>query len=151
MFSIGQTYSPLLYFFVAGLILPIIVWLLARRFPRSIIRYFNAPILFGGTGLIPPATVLNYFTWGIVGFVFNKYIRSRWGGWWIYYNYVVSAGLDVGLMLSTILIFLTLFMTNTNFPSWWGVSISKNTMDAQGTAIQTTLGPGESFGPKTWS
>ena len=151
MFSIGHTYSPLLYFFLAGLLLPILIYVLARRFPRSGVKYISAPIIFGGTGLLPPATVLNYTSWGIVGFVFNKYIRSRWGGWWTYYNYVVSAGLDVGLMLSTILIFLTLYMTNTSFPSWWGVDITESTMDMEGSAVQVTMGSGETFGPKTWA
>jgi OPT family oligopeptide transporter len=97
MFSIHELYSPLLIFFAVGAILPVVVYFLARAFPKSPIRYINAPILFGGAGLIPPATPLNYLSWGIVGFVFNKYIRGRYRGWWMQYNYVFSAGLDVGL------------------------------------------------------
>lgn len=151
IFSGGQIYNPLMYFFLAGFLLPIAVYLVARKWPRSPARYINAPIIFGGTGLIPPATPLNYLSWGIVGFIFNKLIRDRYRGWWSYYNFITSAALDVGLMLSTILIFLALFMTNTSFPSWWGTSIAENTMDASGTAIRVTLPPGEQFGPKSWS
>lgn len=151
IFSGGQIYNPLMYFFLAGFLLPIAVYLLARKWPRSPARYINAPIIFGGTGLIPPATPLNYLSWGIVGFIFNKLIRDRHRGWWSYYNFITSAALDVGLMLSTILIFLTLFMTNTSFPSWWGTSIAENTMDASGNAIRVRLAPGETFGPKSWS
>jgi hypothetical protein len=67
------------------------------------------------------------------------------------YNYVLSAGLDVGLALCTILIFLTLNLTSTDFPSWWGTDIAQNTMDASDSAIQIVLPEGQTFGPKTWS
>jgi OPT family oligopeptide transporter len=89
IFSPGQLYHSMLYFFIAGLVLPIVIYLGARQFPRSPIRYMNAPIIFGGSGLIPPATPLNYLSWGIVGFVFNKFIRNRHRGWWMYYNYIL--------------------------------------------------------------
>lgn len=150
VFSVGQLYSPLMFFWIAGAVLPVVIYLLARTFPQSPIRYLNAPIIFGGSGLIPPATPLNYLSWGIIGFVFNKYIRGHWPGWWAHYNYVLSAGLDVGLALCTILIFLTLSLTNTSFPSWWGTSIATSTMDASNAAIQVKLPPGETFGPKIW-
>ncbi|KAJ5762703.1 Sexual differentiation process protein isp4 [Penicillium manginii] len=150
MFSIGQIYSPLMFFWIAGLILPIVIYFGARTWPKSSIRYLNAPLIFSGAGLIPPATPLNYLSWGIVGFIFNKWIRDRWRGWWMQYNYVLSAGLDVGLALCTILIFLTLNLTGTEFPAWWGTNIAANTMDAQDTAIRTPLAEGQTFGPATW-
>jgi OPT family small oligopeptide transporter len=147
IFSPGAIYAPMLWFFLVGAIVPVLFYLGARAFPKSPIRFLNAPILFGGSGLIPPATPLNYLSWGIVGFFFNKYIRNRWRGWWMHYNYVFSAGLDVGLALCTILIFVTLRLTNSRFPSWWGVDIASNTMDALDRAIQSPLAAGETFGP----
>jgi OPT family oligopeptide transporter len=150
MFSTGQLYSPLMFFFLAGLILPIVIYFVARTFPRSPAKYLNAPIIFGGAGLIPPATPLNYLSWGIVGFVFNKFIRDRWRGWWMQYNYVLSAGLDVGLALCTILIFLTLNLTSTSFPEWWGTRIAADTLDMADAAIQIPLAEGERFGPASW-
>lgn len=150
MFSPGQIFSGLMYFWIAGFLLPIIIYVLARIFPRSPIRYVSAPILFGGSALIPPATPLNYLSWGIVGLIFNKYIRSHWRGWWMQYNYVLSAGLDVGLALCTILIFLTLNLTHTKFPEWWGTKIAEETMDAAGTAVQIVLPEDEKFGPTSW-
>ena len=150
IFSPGALYNCMLYFFIPGLLLPIAIYLLARAYPRSPARFLSAPIIFGGAGLIPPATPLNYLSWGIVGFIFNKWIRNRWRGWWMQYNYCLSAGLDVGLALSTILIFCALSLTQTDFPDWWGVSGAASTMDAMGTAVQAVLGPGEKFGPATW-
>jgi OPT family oligopeptide transporter len=151
IFSVGQLYSPLMFFWIAGAVLPVAIYFGARALPRSPIRYLSAPLIFSGAGLIPPATPLNYLSWGIVGFVFNKLIRDRFRGWWMQYNYVLSAGLDVGLALCTILIFLTLNLTSTDFPSWWGTDIAQNTMDASDSAIQIVLPEGQTFGPKTWS
>lgn len=147
IFSPGQMYSPMMWFWLAGFILPVVIYLGARAFPKSPIRYLSAPIIFGGSGLIPPATPLNYLSWGIVGFIFNKWIKDRWRGWWMQYNYVFSAGLDVGLDLSTIVIFIGLALWNHSMPSWWGVNVADNTMDAQDTAIQVT---GVTFGPTKW-
>jgi OPT family small oligopeptide transporter len=151
MFSPGQLYASLQWFWLAGAALPIALFVAAKLLRNTkyarYVRLLNAPIIFGGANLIPPATPLNYLSWGIVGFIFNKWIRDRWRGWWMQYNYVLSAGLDVGLALSTILIFLTLNLTKTEFPSWWGTNVAANTMDAAGTAVQVT---GVKFGPESW-
>ncbi|KAL4741238.1 OPT oligopeptide transporter protein-domain-containing protein [Aspergillus similis] len=151
MFSPGQLYASLQWFWLAGAALPVAIFVAAKLLRNTkyarYVRLLNAPIIFGGSSLIPPATPLNYLSWGIVGFIFNKLIRDRWRGWWMQYNYVLSAGLDVGLALCTILIFLTLNLTKTEFPSWWGTNIAADTMDAAGTAVQVT---GVKFGPESW-
>jgi OPT family small oligopeptide transporter len=150
IFSPGQIYSPMLWFFLIGAILPVVFWVLSKKFPRSPIRYINVPVITGGSGLIPPATPLNYLSWGIVGFIFNKYIRGKYFGWWSVYNYITSAALDTGLAISTIVIFFALSLSNTSFPDWWGNTIAVSTMDAQGTAVQKIVAQGETFGPKSW-
>jgi len=82
-------------------------------------------ILFGGVGLIPPATALNYIPWAMVGFVFQYLIRRRRFSFWAKYNCtfehfivpwaasadlwtyadVLSAALDAGTAISVVLIF----------------------------------------------
>lgn len=150
MFSPGSIYSPMMWFWLAGAILPVAIYICARIWPKSPVRYLSAPIIFGGAGLIPPATPLNYLSWGIVGFIFNKYIKDRWRGWWMHYNYVFSAGLDVGLALSTIVMFVCLQLWNVNFPSWWGTDIAANTLDASYMAVEATVPEGQKFGPTEW-
>lgn len=120
MFSGDALYAKLQYFWLAGAILPVILYFAARRWPKSPARLLSAPIIFGGTGDIPPATPLNYLSWAIVGLFFNKYIRDKYRGWWMRFNYITSAGLDAGLAISTIVIVLTLSLTNTEAPRWWG-------------------------------
>jgi OPT family small oligopeptide transporter len=147
IFSSGQIYGNLMYFFIVGTLTPPLFYFLARTFPRSNFRFLNAPLIFGGSGAIPPATTLNYTSWGIVGFVFNKYIKNRYRGWWSNYNYITSAGMDTGLALSTIVIFLCLQLTNQTAPVWWGNTVISTTLEANYQAIQVT---GETFGPTSW-
>jgi hypothetical protein len=76
--------------------------------------------MLGAMGWLPPATPLNFSTWAFVGLVFNYGIRNKYNGWWKSYNYITAAGLDSGLIICTILIFLTLTLTGTDVPQWWG-------------------------------
>ncbi|KAI1907448.1 hypothetical protein LOZ61_006141 [Ophidiomyces ophidiicola] len=150
IFSGKSIYAGLQYFWVAGALAPILFYTIARIWPRSKARFVNTPILFGGTLLLPPATPLNYLSWAIVGFIFQKYIRYRFTGWWMRFNYITSAALDTGLAISTIVIIMVLELTNTNFPSWWGNTTALETMDQTGTAIIDPIPAGMTFGPKVW-
>lgn len=150
IFSPGQIYSGLFVFFIVGAITPVVIYLAAKRWPKSPIKYLMAPLIFGGSGSIPPATPLNYLSWGIVGFLFQHWIRKRWFGWWSRLNFLTSSGLDLGLALSTLVIFFAFTLNNINPPSWWGNNVVLATMDAQDTAIQVVLPQGQTFGPKTW-
>ena len=88
-----------------GAIAPVIPWALTKRWPNSVFRYVNLPVIFAGTGLIPPATAVNYVPWTIVGFIFQYVIRRRHFSWWTKYNYVLSAALDAGSAFGVIIIF----------------------------------------------
>jgi OPT family oligopeptide transporter len=150
MFSGDATYKNLQWFWLAGAAAPVVFFFAAKQWPKSPIRFLSAPLIFGGTGQIPPATPLNYLSWGIVGFIFNKWIRNRYRGWWMRFNYITSAALDSGLAISTILIVLTISLTNTDAPNWWGNVAVYNTMDSLGTAVSKVLPEGATFGPSTW-
>jgi hypothetical protein len=71
---------------------------------------------------------MNYLMWILVGFIFSKFIRDRYRGWWLQYNYLTSAALDAGLALCTILIFLTLQLTKQEPPKWWGNNVVGSTV-----------------------
>jgi OPT family small oligopeptide transporter len=146
IFSPGAIYGALQYYWLIGAGLPVLTYVAARKWPRSFARYIHAPLLLGGTGWIPPATVYIYLCWGVVGFIFNKFIKSRYLGWWKQYNYITSAALDTGLFISTLIIFFTLQLTNTAAPNWWGNVAVFETMDQTDTAVRKKLTNG-TFGP----
>ncbi|KAJ4229924.1 hypothetical protein NW759_003290 [Fusarium solani] len=150
MFSPGQVYSGLFTFFIVGAITPIVIYLAAKRWPRSPVRYLMAPLIFGGAGAIPPATPLNYLSWGVVGFVFQFWIKKRHFRWWTRLNFLTSSALDLGLALATLFIFFAFTLHGVEPPSWWGNNVVSTTMDVQGTAIQAHVAKGERFGPESW-
>jgi len=144
-------YHSMVYFFILGAGAPVLVWLAARKWPKSPARYINTPIIFGGTGYIPPATVLIYSSWAFVGTIFNKVIKGRYPGWWSEFNYITSAALDSGTIICILLIFFALQLPiGITPPQWWGGFNGgfMNNVDWQGTP-QTVLTNG-TFGPTTW-
>jgi len=150
MFSPGQIYYGLFLFFVLGAIVPIFIYMAIKRWPKSPAKYLIAPLIFGGAGSIPPATPLNYLSWGIVGFVFQYLIRHRHFKWWSRLNFLTSSGLDLGLALATLVIFFAFTLHSIDPPKWWGNDIVEGTMDSKGTAVQVILPEGQTFGPREW-
>ncbi|KAJ7682610.1 OPT oligopeptide transporter [Mycena polygramma] len=144
-FSSGQIYNTLVFFFLIGFLCPLGAWLVHLKFPNSFIRYINFPVIFSGTGLIPPASAINYVPWAIVGFTFQYVIRRRHFAWWTKYNYVLSAAMDAGVAISAVLIFFCLQYPRggsigaTNIATWWG-----------NTTPMIALADGQTFGPSTW-
>ncbi|CAD6964877.1 unnamed protein product [Tilletia laevis] len=141
-FSSGQLYSGMLYFFMLGAMLPVPTYFLAKRYPRSWLRYLNWPVIFTATGNMPPATGINVAAFVIVGFIFQYYLRRKHFGWWSSYNYVLSAALDSGTGIATIFIFFTLQYPHGknqafNDGNWWGNTVYANTADFQDMPLRT--------------
>ncbi|KAJ8083693.1 hypothetical protein PM082_002459 [Marasmius tenuissimus] len=150
LFSPGQPYNFTLYFLLIGAALPIPFYFLARRYPLSFWRYVNVPLMFAGAAGIPPASGINYASWALVGFIFNFVIRRRHFRWWMRYNFILSAGLEAGLALSLVAIFLFVSLpTNGKRLEWIGNTIMDKTADFMG--IPLKMPPeGQTFGPSTW-
>ncbi|KAJ7683983.1 OPT oligopeptide transporter [Mycena rosella] len=154
-FSQGQIYYSLTFFFLVGFLCPVGAWLVHKKWPNSFIRYINFPVIFSGTGLIPPASAINYVPWAIVGFVFQYVIRRRHFAWWTKYNYVLSAAMDAGVAISAVLIFFILqypmsgAIGATTVQTWWGNTVYSNTLDGNKTPL-ISLADGETFGPSKW-
>ncbi|KAK0474626.1 OPT oligopeptide transporter protein-domain-containing protein [Armillaria novae-zelandiae] len=72
-FSQGQVYYALVFFFLIGFACQVISYLISLKWPNSIIRYVNFPVIFSGRGAIPPASAINYVPWTIVAFIFQYY------------------------------------------------------------------------------
>ncbi|EIW77497.1 OPT oligopeptide transporter [Coniophora puteana RWD-64-598 SS2] len=153
-YSSGQLYHGLTWFFLIGAACPFVAWLISLKWPNSFIKYVNFPVIFTGTNMIPPATGLNYVSWGIVGFIFQYLIRRRHFSWWTKYNYVLSAALDSGLAIGIVLVFFCLQYPRNgtiganNIDTWWGNTVYLNTADNNATSLLPV--PENGFGPTTW-
>ncbi|PIA31234.1 hypothetical protein AQUCO_05100031v1 [Aquilegia coerulea] len=124
MFGSLGLYAKMNYFFLIGILAPVPVWVLSRKFPKQKwISLINMPIILGATGAMPPARAVNYLCWGTVGIFFNIYVYRRFKGWWAKHNYVLSAGLDAGVAFSALLCYITLQMRDKNGMEWWGMEL----------------------------
>lgn len=147
--SVGQLYNKTLYFFLVGGLLPLFTWLFLKKYPKSPLRYIHWPVFFTGTGYIPPATPYTYGAYCIVGYIFGFWIKRRYFGWWAKYNYTLSAGLDLGLAWTSLVIFLITLSPSVIAPSWWGTKVITRTADYFATPM-IQLEKGKTFGPETW-
>ncbi|KAI0296744.1 OPT oligopeptide transporter [Multifurca ochricompacta] len=155
LFSHGQLYYGLVFFFLVGALAPLTQYILHKKFKIGFLKYLNFPLVFTGTGNMPPATPLNYVPWVLICFLFNYVIRRRHFGWWSKYNYVLSAGLDAGYAIGLIVVFFALqypkngtIALNT-IQSWWGNTVYINTDDTAGVPFKT-IPKGQTFGPASW-
>jgi hypothetical protein len=140
--------------------------------------HYSFPVIFSGTGLIPPASAVNYVPWAIVGFIFQYVIRRRHFSWWTKYNCasllyhysfhfkltlsplcltdVLSAALDAGVAIAAVLIFFMLQYPRNgtigadSIQVWWGNTVYTNTADNKGTPMLTLADGQDFFGPRSW-
>jgi OPT family small oligopeptide transporter len=125
LFSKGGIYNAQLWMLLIGAVLPFPIWFYLRKHPHSILRNVHFVVLFSVCAFSPPATGVNIISFSLVGFFFQFYIRRRHFTWWSKYNYVLSAALDVGTLMSAILIFVAFRLSKTSL-NWWGNSVFVN-------------------------
>ncbi|XP_004309550.1 PREDICTED: oligopeptide transporter 7 [Fragaria vesca subsp. vesca] len=114
------TYAAVNWFFLAGAIAPVLVWLAAKAFPQQEwIRLINMPVLIGATGSMPPATAVNYTSWIILGFLSGFVVYRYRPDWWRRHNYVLSGALDAGLAFMGVLLYFTVGLEEISV-DWWG-------------------------------
>ncbi|KAK7276982.1 hypothetical protein RIF29_18131 [Crotalaria pallida] len=122
MFTKDGNYPELNWFFLIGMLAPVPVWLLARKFPNhKWIELINMPIIFGGAGGIPPARPVNYIMWGAAGIFFNFYVYRKFKAWWARHTYILAAALDAGIAFTGVLLYFALQNHNVYGPKWWGL------------------------------
>ncbi|KAJ6567567.1 small oligopeptide transporter [Mycena vulgaris] len=145
-FSKGQVYF---FFFAIGALCPIILWLITRKRPNTILNYLR--LIFSALGNIPPATAINFVPWAVFGFIFQYLIRRKYFAYWTKYNYVLSAALDAGTAVGVILVFFCLqypmngSIGEKSVLQWWGNTVFTNTLDWKSTPLRS-LRDGETFG-----
>ncbi|KAI0321348.1 OPT oligopeptide transporter [Amylostereum chailletii] len=151
VFGPGSTYYPIMWFFLIGAFLPIPFYFLARRYPRSMWRYVHVPVAVGTLVIVPPATGIQFSSFFIVGLIFQWYIRRFHFRWWMRYNYLLSSGLDAGVIIGLFVIFLVIQLPKGGIElNWWGKEVWLNTADAMGLPLKVPA-PGDIFGPTQWS
>ncbi|KDP35527.1 hypothetical protein JCGZ_08965 [Jatropha curcas] len=124
MFGRLGLYSKMNYFFLIGLLSPIVVWGFSRMFPeKKWIKLINIPVILNGTGSMPSARAVNYTSWFAVGIFFNFVVYRKYRKWWARHNYILSGGLDAGVAFLAVLCYFALQVNDINGPEWWGLQL----------------------------
>ncbi|KAJ8650203.1 hypothetical protein MRB53_003226 [Persea americana] len=117
------TYSAVNWFFLGGAVAPFLVWLAHKAFPKQDwIPLIHMPVLLGATGMMPPATAVNFTSWIIIGFISGFVIYRYRRDWWQRHNYVLSGALDAGLAFMAVLLYLCLGLEEISL-NWWGSNL----------------------------
>ncbi|KAG9321732.1 hypothetical protein KVV02_005078 [Mortierella alpina] len=106
-------------FAIAGVIRRFLIRPAHMIWPSTLV-YVHWPVLLAATSNMPPALPFMYTNGLFVGFIFSFVLRRYRYKWWSRYNYLTSAALDTGLVLSGLVIFFAIQSQNANFPFWWG-------------------------------
>ncbi|KAL5735613.1 hypothetical protein ACOSQ2_030401 [Xanthoceras sorbifolium] len=122
MFTKEGIYPELNWFFLIGLLSPVPVWLLLRKFPeKEWLRLVCMPMIMAGGSGLPSAKAVHYLSWGAVGIFFNYYVFKRFKGWWARHTYIMSAALDAGVAFMGVFLYFSLQSHEIYGPAWWGM------------------------------
>ncbi|KAG0199498.1 hypothetical protein BGX28_007256 [Mortierella sp. GBA30] len=117
----GAIYGPVQWGFLAGALLPLLSWLLAKKFSNiTWLKYVHWPVLLAATSNMPPALPYMYTNGLFLGFIFAFLLRRYRYNWWSRYNYLTSAALDTGVAIAGLIIFFAIQSWDGAMPAWWG-------------------------------
>ncbi|KAF4983581.1 hypothetical protein FZEAL_1031 [Fusarium zealandicum] len=131
LFGTEGPYRAITYAIPVGILVPIAVYYISKRWPTSFWRNVNAPILFAGPlGWAP-------FNWSymqgvvVLAIVFNFYIKRRYVAWWEKYAYVLTSSFNAAIGVSGLVMFFALQHSNVVL-NWWGNKIAHQGVDMGG-------------------
>ncbi|KAJ7074185.1 OPT oligopeptide transporter protein-domain-containing protein [Mycena amicta] len=116
-----KMYTILPYGFVLGAAIPLILYLLHRKWPRAHFDKWNVPI-FATTMENYYGNISNYvLTWFILGSINHLYFKKYQYKFWKTYAYLAGAAADTGFNLNMLLLFIAFSAAKvTVAPNWWG-------------------------------
>jgi len=120
MFS-EPLFAPLPWSFLVGALVPPLLYILHRCFPRLRVDLWNCTIFFQGLSMFYGNISTGYTSAIIGGYVTMYYVYRRHFDVWKRYNYMVAAAFDAGFNLNMLLIFLFFGSgKQISMPHWWG-------------------------------
>lgn len=116
-------YPMLPYGFLLGFIAPILIFLLHKKYPKSILRFhtWNTTVFFSSMGTFYGNVSTGYLSKFLGGTVTLFWAYRYKHSLWKRYNYLLAAAFDTGYNLTIAIIFIifTLF-PSFQVPQWWG-------------------------------
>ena len=117
-FGIGSVYEGLLWFFLAGALLPLLPWIGNKIYPSKLWHYVNIPVLCSGVlppGNVQSAPIITFF----IAWLFQSYIFKNYRDWWDKYDYILATALDSGNGIAQLVI-TVVQQVGVQAPIWAG-------------------------------
>ena len=115
--------SILPWSFLVGAVVPPLLYLLHRNFPRWRVDLWNVSIFFSGLAVFYGNVSTGYTSAIIGGYVVMYHFYRRRFEVWRRYSYMVAAAFDAGFNFNLLLIFLFFGAgKQITMPKWWGNS-----------------------------
>ncbi|KAF9550274.1 hypothetical protein EC957_001181 [Mortierella hygrophila] len=124
MFAPSGRYGFVYYGFLVGAVIPVILWVLSKAFPRVSWSNVNVSIIAGGMSAFPNGYTMSILSGLICCLVFRFYIFRYHKGWWQKYVLILASSFDTGAAFTGLAIFLFLgggisAKMQVEVPSWW--------------------------------
>ncbi|GJJ10991.1 hypothetical protein Clacol_005220 [Clathrus columnatus] len=106
---------------VIGLVLPVLPWLLYKKFGWHWLVYVNTAVLAYNIGDLAGGTNGYINTWMVIGLTSHFYIRKYKAGWFRKYNYLFGAAIDGGAQIFVFIFSFALAGAggrSVPFPEW---------------------------------
>ncbi|KAL1962100.1 hypothetical protein VTN77DRAFT_567 [Rasamsonia byssochlamydoides] len=114
-------FAPLPWSFLVGAVIPPLLYLLHRAFPRWRVDLWNVTIFFSGLATFYGNVSTGYTSAIIGGYVVMYYYYRKRFEVWKRYSYMVAAAFDAGFNFNLLLIFLFFGAgKQIAMPNWWG-------------------------------
>ncbi|KAK8430914.1 OPT oligopeptide transporter protein-domain-containing protein [Phyllosticta citricarpa] len=145
LFGKDGQYRTLLFAFPIGFVLPF-----GKYSARKWLRYVNVVVLLHSASRWALYNLSYYWPHVPIAWLSMVYLKTRFMGFWSKYNYVTSAALSAGVVISAIVIFFALQYPGVALPdSWWGNHVScEGCENPRSPCVLKPLGPGGTFGPQ---
>mgnify|MGYP002379115278 CR=1 FL=1 len=111
-------YPLLPYGFILGLIAPVILYKLHKRYPNVGLNYCNTTVFFSSMSRFYGNLSTGYISKFLGGTITMFYGFRYHNSLWKQYNYLMAAALDTGYNLSILIIFFV--GGYFTMPAWWG-------------------------------
>jgi hypothetical protein len=110
--------------YIFGLFLPFPFFFMHKKWPKLRLDTINLAIVLGYLGALSRGIHSGFLMKFALGFFAQLYLRRYRPGWFVKYNYILSAGLDGGSSLIAFILTFTVFgggvMIAKKFPPYWG-------------------------------
>lgn len=134
LFSNGGRYQFIMYFFLVGAGVALIVIIMQWWRPKSRIWSHVSPtLLLSGAEDMPTSTGLHYGTWFMLIVVFNFFIHRKRPQWWRKYNLILASALDCGVAIAAIIVYFAVTYTGGgSHYKWWATEVTSSSCDSKG-------------------